>query len=101
MGRMAMEDVKRKHTNAGGHFFDPETMRFFRSRIESTHADNGYFVTSEQFVPYDGDPHPREYRVRFFHAEDPRDVESVGDWCESKSDAVRMIRALLSDAADA
>ena len=55
----------------GGHYFDPETMRFFRSRVSETAFVNNktgiaYFVTSEQFKPSYGAPFQRMYTVRFY-----------------------------------
>ena len=92
-----MAEVRRLHTAAGGHFFDRATMRFFNSRIESSLYQGGYFITSEQFVDSTGEAHAREYRVRHFYAEDPRDIVTVGERHASKDDAVRMIRSLQAD----
>lgn len=64
-----MADVKRSNKEAGYHFFDRATMRFFDSRVESgLYRGKGgvYFITSEQF-------HgsvctlPRKYTVRKFN----------------------------------
>ena len=35
---------------AGGHYFDTDTMRFFRSRVDDELFGGRFFVTSEQFV---------------------------------------------------
>ena len=51
---------------SGSHFFDPDTMRFFRSRVDHwTFAgpDGWYFVTSEQHNHSRG-TEPRKYTVR-------------------------------------
>lgn len=51
-------------TRSGSHFFDRDTMRYFRSRMDGfTFAapDGWYFVTSEQ----QDDHHARAYTVRF------------------------------------
>lgn len=48
------EDLQRKAKSAGSHFFDPDTMRFFKSYVieESFYAnaerDVWYFATSEK-----------------------------------------------------
>jgi hypothetical protein len=41
-------DVRRADKAAGLHFFDEDTMDFFKSRIESEVVGDGYFLTSEQ-----------------------------------------------------
>src|SRR5690625_3138191 len=95
MARMRMSEVKRLHKEAGGHFFDAGAMRCFNSRIESELYNGGWFVTSERFEDvFSDDVYPREYRVRWFDADNPLNIESVGDVCESKDDAVAAIRAL-------
>jgi len=54
---------------SGSHFFDPDTMRWFRSRVDSytmAGPDGWYFVTSEQQSPnyQTGRRYPRLYTVR-------------------------------------
>ena len=64
----SMEDIKRANENAGRHFFEPDTMRFFKSRVGDTvfQGIGGiYFVTSEKF-DYKS---PRNYTVRQFNPE--------------------------------
>ncbi len=62
---LPMDFVRQANRAEGGHFFDDETMRFFDSRVESTHAlmnvatEDAFFVTSERFA--DG---LRRYKVR-------------------------------------
>lgn len=57
----------------GSHFFDKDTMRFFRSRlIDCTYTVPGgvcVFITSEQGVTYYPTYHklPRQYNVRTFN----------------------------------
>lgn len=87
---MTLAEVKRAHANAGGHFFDPATMRFFKSRVVSARLhDGGFFITSEQY-----DDEPRHYRVRRFDAADPIDIETVGDPLGSLDDARALIRSM-------
>jgi len=40
--------VKKAHKAQGGHFFDPQAMRFFNSKVESKVYAGRYFVTSER-----------------------------------------------------
>jgi hypothetical protein len=60
---VSMDDVRRKHS---GHWFDPDTLRFFRSRVGSTAHESEdrryrFFVSSEQFRYTDPYTY-REYR---------------------------------------
>ncbi len=62
-----IEVVKEADRKAGHHFFEPATMRFFRSRAPQTAlkvGEKAYFVTSEQFKPSEGSPAPRRYTIR-------------------------------------
>jgi hypothetical protein len=96
---MTIDDIKRMNRSAGRYFFGPATMRFFRSRIGSTVYEGPggvYFVTSEQFVPNSGRPHPRLYTVRQF---DPAtgDVDSLGEFNQlTKGRAHRIARKLAA-----
>lgn len=72
-----MPRIKRTMEAAGSHWFEPSTMRFFRTRLGKVFQGPGgiYFVTSEQ------PPHgPRRYSVRRF---DPAaiTIETVGAFC--------------------
>jgi hypothetical protein len=63
-----IESIKAANTAAGLHFFDADTMRFFRSRVsgEVFQGPGGvYFVTSEQFV-FRGEADRRKFTVRAF-----------------------------------
>lgn len=46
-----IDQIKHEHTESGGHFFDPETLRFFNSTILRTlHGKrHNVFVTREVF----------------------------------------------------
>ena len=66
-------DIRRTADEMGSHFFSPDTMRFFNSRLlnifRALNADGtcGLFVTSDRF-----DTDPREYRVREYRIVDGR-----------------------------
>lgn len=66
----------------GSHFFDKETMRFFRSRlIDCTYTVPGgvcVFITSERFTSHLG-AEPREYTVRTFDTMNGN-IEEIGDF---------------------
>lgn len=44
---MTISDIKRKNKAAGRHFFDRDTLAFFKSVVYPTVYGNGYFVTRE------------------------------------------------------
>lgn len=64
----SIDELKQAASLANNHFFDPETLRWFGSRIGTTVYGGRYFVTSER------DPHgnawdgQRRYTVRMFEA---------------------------------
>ena len=71
---MTLAEVKQKNNEAGFYFFEPETMRFFGSRVESSLYKNNTFVTSE----YSGfDRKTRAYTVRLFN-EKTCNIDDVG-----------------------
>ena len=60
-----MEEIKCINKEKGYYFFEPDTMRFFKSRVGDTVFQGGggiFFVTSEKF-DYNS---PRNYTVREF-----------------------------------
>lgn len=57
-----VEEIKRRNREAGGHYFDADTMRFFGSRVLPTVVGGRFFVTSER-TGFDWDS-PRAYSVR-------------------------------------
>lgn len=66
---MTIEQMKRINAEKGYHFFSPDTMRFFRSRIAPKVFEGPggvYFVTSEQFE-FRGELHARKYTVTRFY----------------------------------
>lgn len=90
-------DIELANKQAGQHFFDRDTMRFFRSRVcgEIASLPNGaaLFVTSEQFE-YRGDRHARKYTIRM--ARPDGHIDQVGNfqWFGSRDSAVRMMRKI-------
>jgi len=85
MEDLTMEDVKRNNRDAGQFFFNPDTMKFFKSRTESELLRQKYFVTSECA----GDDHPRLYTVRKIDYEG-REIRTVGEFqgYQTKEDAL-------------
>jgi hypothetical protein len=71
----SIDEIKQRHKEVGGHFFDDPTMRFFDSRISSKTYGN-YFVTSEC-----GPSGLRRYTVRRIEW-DTGDISTVGHFHE-------------------
>lgn len=69
-----MADVKRANKAAGQFWFSPDTMRFFRGRIESELVAGRWFVSSEQY----DDESPRLYTVR--EVQPDASIETIGDF---------------------
>ena len=65
----------------GRHWFDPDTLRFFRCRLPQTGyespAGKVYFVTSEQNRGFGG-PYPRLYSVRVLTG--PGEIDTAGEF---------------------
>lgn len=85
-----MTAIRQTNADAGLHFFEPETLRFFRSRIVSQSPHQGpagiFFVTSERFVPSSGPAEPRRYTVREFNPA-TGDITTYGKFQQFKSPA--------------
>ena len=86
-------DIRRTADELGSHFFSPDTMRFFNSRLLNTfrplNADGtrGLFVTSDRF---DSDT-PREYRVRLYHFDTSFEVDTL-ECFTTREQAERFVR---------
>jgi hypothetical protein len=52
--------VKQANKAQGGHFFNPQAMRFFNSKVESGVIAGRYFVTSERYDP----DSPKRFTIR-------------------------------------
>jgi hypothetical protein len=70
--KWTMAMIRAKNKEVGHNWFSRGAMEFFNSRIErGVYQGSGgiYFVSSEQFLPYDSEPKPRKYSVRQFDPE--------------------------------
>ena len=78
---------------AGQHFFSPDTMRFFGSRVGKRLYGGMYFVTSEK-LPHSGEA--RRYTVR--RALPDGGIVTVGEFQQfaTSADAVRAIKGILA-----
>jgi len=87
---MSLEIEYRNRTNGNGHFFDSDTMRFFKSRIGEVRlkGNDWYFITSEK--PPHGE---RRYSVRKMQLDG--DIETIGAFCEmSRYEAQKKLKQL-------
>lgn len=97
---LSISDAKELSQKAGNHFFDADTMRFFKSKVHGDLVDNKYFITSEQmgFEPSSG----RGFSIRSF---DPAtgDVGKVSEFNEFGSliEARKALKAIQSGGAPA
>lgn len=88
-GFNTLAEVKKANKDNGMLFFSPGSMKFFRSRMESTLLKGGYFITSEQFE----DDEPRTFAVR--RVEDTLgSIETIETRLTSKDEAKKLIASL-------
>lgn len=93
--RYTVTEMKERNAAMGNFFFSKDTMRFFSSKVIGGTDDNGYFITSEQFVPFDGPAHPRTFTIRHFDFE-TGEIRTVGEFQRySTIEAARAARRLL------
>lgn len=71
-----LEQVQEANRESGHHWFDPDTMKFFKSRIVSELVKGTYFITSEK-PPYG----PRAYSIREVY-NDEGHVKTHGETCQ-------------------
>ena len=77
-GYDTISEIRQANEDAGLHFFEPATMRFFNSKIASRAVFGRHvFVTSEQFVGSDHVAQPRRYTLRSCY---DGKVNTVGDF---------------------
>lgn len=80
----SIEAMKRANRDAGFHFFDADSMRFFRSRIAPGVIGGRFFVTSEQYVAVmSNEKGPRLYTVREMRSDGS--IETVGEFQAHRS----------------
>lgn len=95
-----IQEVKKANAILQLHWFDDDTMRWFRSEIESDlmtlRDDRQFFITSEQFIPSQGDPFPRLFSIRQV-LPDGR-VQTLGKFqeYETKQEALKVLAQMHS-----
>lgn len=81
------DEIRTAARNMGSHFFDADTMRFFRSRVGANVYGGRFFVTSEQ-GPHDDSPRSYTVRVVIPAARGRRfDIDEAGAFQEHASSA--------------
>lgn len=79
---IGMNSIRHRAKEAGSHWFDADSMRFFRSRVGSggyVHEDGRiFFVSSERFVSSTGWSPGRKYSVRVMTPDG--NVDTVGEF---------------------
>lgn len=94
--KFSIDEIMQHNARAGYHFFEPATMRFFRSRVLPGvyHVGDRWniFITSERFVTLYGTPAQRMYTIR--QLERDGGIETIGEFQQytSADSARRAIR---------
>lgn len=80
--------VMEANDQAGGHWFDDDTIQFFKTKFESDLIGGRYFITSER-----GPHFPRAYSIRM--ADEDAVIQTIGDFMEHKTlkDAMTALEA--------
>lgn len=80
-----LADLRATNESAGLHFFARATMKFWKSRVETTLIAGRYFITSEDEWCLDGRMPKRIYAVRY--ANDDATIDTMRSHFHSKEDA--------------
>lgn len=94
---MTITDIKTANKQAGYHFFERSTMRFFDSKVERMVYEGPggvYFITSEQFHGSDGYSAPRKWTIRKF--EENGDINTVNGFNEFSREGAMFAARKLS-----
>lgn len=81
----SLADVKELNREAGQHFFDRDTMRFFKSTIETGLLKGGYFITGESQTGYGSNRKYTARKVDYLNGS----IETLGEFnqCSTKDNA--------------
>ena len=92
---VTISEIKRRHD---GHWFSPDTMRFFASRAPQGGykvGNKAYFISSEQFQLFNGERRQRAYTIRVMDWI-TGDIDTLGEFNKlSKSQANTALRNIL------
>lgn len=90
-------ELAQEATRLGSHWFAPNTMRFFKSRVSRQVFAGKYFISSEDTsMPYY--PDVRKYSIRAFRIEEDRlIIDTIGEFRQysTRSQAVAALQKLL------
>ena len=89
-----LADARAHNTAQGLHFFDRGTMKFWKSRIESTLIRGRYFITSEAPFELGGRTARRIYAVRY--ANNDGTIKTLASFLRSKDEARGFIRQAIA-----
>lgn len=91
-----VDEIKRANAQAGYHFFDADSMRFFRSRVLDGVYGGRFFITSEK-NDGPGYSYPRLYTVREFMPDGS--IDSLGEFqaFSTPAQARRAIKEALTE----
>lgn len=92
--RLTIQDIMDLNRKAGQHWFDKDTMGFFKSKVPQSHVGlvkNKYFISSEK-SPWDA----RKYSIREWRGK-TKDIETVGEFgaYKTKAQAERNLKKLI------
>ena len=92
--RLTIRDIKDLNRKAGQHWFSPDTMRFFKSRVPDDRfplVKNKYFISSEK-SPWDA----RRYTIREWNGK-TKQIGEVGEFgaYKTKTQAERDLQKLI------
>lgn len=95
--QFTIDEIRQYNARAGYHFFEPETMRLFNSRVLSDvyHVGDRWniFITSERFMPLYGEPAKRLYTIR--QLREDGGIDKIGEFQQYPSAAAAR-RAITS-----
>lgn len=87
-----IDDIRAANFALGHHWFSPDTLRFFSSRIGKTVYGGRFFITSEQY----NDNAPRLYSIR--EAKPNGAIETVGEFqgYATREAAIMAVQGMLA-----
>ena len=75
----SIDEIKVANNDIGHHWFEPTSMRFFRSRVSNKVYGGHYFISSERY----DDNSPRLFSIR--KAADDGSISTVGEFQKYKT----------------
>ena len=95
MGFKTIADVRAANAAIGNNWFSRSTMRFWKTRIESSLIGGRWFITSEDEWALDGRKPARIYCVREANADGS--IKTIQSHLRSKDDAKELIQDLKKE----